>query len=167
MFLFLRLCAPRTTRHIQVRDAFISQRCSQIPVLCVYEWAASRLISVRVLFGTDEHDHLSSKLITSLTTMGCRTFWTCAFLCQPARSILSALTGGRLAHMPSRHSLYQSHIRTCGKICDMHDLRFVPLAFDSLGRMHPDSAILFHKAFITVRRMAGWAERSTRLRLLP
>jgi hypothetical protein len=49
----------------------------------------------------------------------------------------------------------------------MHDLRFVPLAFDSLGRMHPDSAILFHKAFITVRRMAGWAERSTRLRLLP
>jgi len=69
------LAAVRTTDHAsQVRDAFISQRCSQIPVLCVYEWAASRLISVRVLFGTDEHDHLSSKLITSLTTMGCRTF---------------------------------------------------------------------------------------------
>ena len=117
-------------------------------------------------FGTNEP--ASSKRDLLITDNNGQSYILDLYIPLPTCQInLEALTGGRLAHMPSRHCLYQSHIRTCGKICDMHDLRFVPLAFDSLGRMHPDSAIFFHKAFITVRRMAGWAERSTRLRLLP
>ena len=32
-----------------------------------------------------------------------------------------------------------------------HGLRFVALAFDSLGHMHPNSATLLHRAFITDR----------------
>ena len=48
--------------------------------------------------------------------------------------------------------LYNNHVNTYGNICDKHGLRFIPLAFDTLGRMHPDSAKLLHKAFINHRQ---------------
>ena len=48
---------------------------------------------------------------------------------------------------------YYWYLRTSTyeKICDKHNLRFIPLAFDTLGRMHPDSAKLLHYAFIKHR----------------
>ena len=53
--------------------------------------------------------------------------------------------------MPALQRLYDDHIRTYAKICDKHKLRFIPLAFDTLGRMHHDSAKLLHNAFINHR----------------
>ena len=47
--------------------------------------------------------------------------------------------------------LYNNHVKTYEKICDKHKLRFIALAFDTLGRMHPDSAKLLHNAFIKHR----------------
>ena len=88
---------------------------------------------------------------------------------------LEALTGGRLAHMPSRHCLYQSHIRTCGKICDMHDLRFVRLPSTrsaACTRTRPSSFTGPLSPTDWCKPIscsppatpcgAGWAERSTR-----
>ena len=75
--------------------------------------------------------------------------------------------------------LYNNHVNTYGNICDTHGLRFIPLAFDTLGRMHPDSAKLLQNAFIKHRLDSttemllcspratpcgvGWVERSTPL----
>ena len=47
--------------------------------------------------------------------------------------------------------LYNNHVNTYEKVCDKHDLHLIPLAFDTLGRMHPDSAELLHNAFIKHR----------------
>jgi len=47
--------------------------------------------------------------------------------------------------------LYNNHVNTYGNICDKHGLRFIPLAFDTLGRMHPDSAKALHNVFINHR----------------
>ena len=47
--------------------------------------------------------------------------------------------------------LYNNHVKTYEKICDKHDLHLIPLAFDTLGRMHPDSAKFLHNAFIKHR----------------
>jgi hypothetical protein len=47
--------------------------------------------------------------------------------------------------------LYNNHVNTYEKVCDKHDLHLIPLAFDTLGRMHPDSAKLLHNAFIKHR----------------
>ena len=44
-----------------------------------------------------------------------------------------------------------NHIKTYEKICDKHKLKFIPLAFDTLGRMHPDSAKALHNVFINHR----------------
>ena len=43
------------------------------------------------------------------------------------------------------------HFKTYEKICDKHDLHLIPLAFDTLGRMHPDSAKALHNVFINHR----------------
>ena len=48
--------------------------------------------------------------------------------------------------MPAIQLLYNNHVNTYENICDKHDLKFIPLAFDTLGRMHPDSAKLLHNA---------------------
>ena len=53
--------------------------------------------------------------------------------------------------MPALQRLYNDHVRTYGKICDSHGLFLIPLAFDTLGRMHPDSAKKLHNAFIKHR----------------
>jgi hypothetical protein len=53
--------------------------------------------------------------------------------------------------MPGLQLLYNNHVKTYEKICDKHKLRFIPLAFDTLGRMHPGSAKLLHNAFINHR----------------
>ena len=47
--------------------------------------------------------------------------------------------------------LYNNHVNTYEKVCDKHDLHLIPLAFDTLGRMHPDSAKLLYNAFIKHR----------------
>ena len=87
--------------------------------------------------------------------MASRIFLTCASPSRPARSILPILEGGRGGR------------------------RVIPFAFDSLGRMHQDSAKLFHETFITNQLEStkkllqsgnvlgvGWAKPATRLRLL-
>lgn len=87
--------------------------------------------------------------------MASRIFWTCASPSRPARSILPILEGGRGGR------------------------RVILFAFDSLGRMHQDSAKLFHETFITNQLEStkkllqsgnvlgvGWAKPATRLRLL-
>ena len=53
---------------------------------------------------------------------------------------MTASLGGKAGSMPALQRLYNNHVNTYGKICDWHDLRLIPLAFDTLGRMHPDSA---------------------------
>merc|ERR1712205_474 len=60
-------------------------------------------------------------------------------------------SGGKAGSMPGLQLLYNNHVKTYEKICDKHNLRFIPLAFDTLGRMHPDSAKLLHYAFIKHR----------------
>ena len=40
-----------------------------------------------------------------------------------------------------------NHIKTYEKICDKHKLKFIPLAFDTLGRMHPDLLKAFAQCF--------------------
>ena len=47
--------------------------------------------------------------------------------------------------------LYNNHVNTYEKICDWHGHYLIPLAFDTLGRMHPDSAMKLHNAFIKHR----------------
>ncbi len=56
-----------------------------------------------------------------------------------------------LCSLPALQLLYDNHVKTYETICDKHNLRFIPLAFDTLGRMHPDSAKLLHNAFIKHR----------------
>ena len=53
--------------------------------------------------------------------------------------------------MPALQRLYNNHVNTYGKICDRHGHYLIPLAFDTLGRMHPDSAKNLHNAFIKKR----------------
>jgi hypothetical protein len=48
--------------------------------------------------------------------------------------------GGKAGSMPALQLLYNNHLNTYENICDKHGLKFIPLAFDTLGRMHPDSA---------------------------
>ena len=45
----------------------------------------------------------------------------------------------------------QQPLNTYENICDKHDLKFIPLAFDTFGRMHPDSAKALHNVFINHR----------------
>ena len=55
---------------------------------------------------------------------------------------------GQACSLPALQLLYDNHVTTYEKICDKHGLIFIPLAFDTLGGMHPDSAKLLHNAFI-------------------
>ena len=58
---------------------------------------------------------------------------------------------GQSGSLPALQLLYDNHVKTYETICDKHNLRFIPLAFDTLGRMHPDSSKLLHNAFINHR----------------
>lgn len=44
---------------------------------------------------------------------------------------------------------YKAHAATYGAICKARDITFVPIAMDSLGRMHKESATALKKLFKT------------------
>ena len=73
-------------------------------------------------------------------------------ICDPTTVVCVQHTaGGRAGSMPALQKLYSQHVKTYGNICDWHGHQLIPLAFDTLGRMHPDSAIKLHNAFIKHR----------------
>jgi len=42
---------------------------------------------------------------------------------------------------------YLEHVKTYGKICEHHKMLFAPLAYDTLGRAHKDSAAQIRRLF--------------------
>ena len=73
-------------------------------------------------------------------------------ICDPTNSLcVNHRARGQSGSLPALQLLYNNHVNTYEKICDKHDLKFIPLAFDTLGRMHPDSAKALHNVFINHR----------------
>ena len=55
---------------------------------------------------------------------------------QPLLLVYSTQLAEGLAPCLPFSGLYNNHVNTYGKICDWHGYYLIPLAFDTLGRMH-------------------------------
>ena len=72
-------------------------------------------------------------------------------ICDPTNSLcVNHGARGQSSSLPALQLLYDNHVKTYENSCDKQDLIFIPLAFDTLGRMHPDSAKLLHNALSSI-----------------
>ena len=90
-------------------------------------------------FGTDEHGAptaLRSDLVIT-NASGVRFCLDVTFTDPSAKLNTSATPPSTT---PGLKRQYDDHVRTYGALCAHHDMKFVPLAFDTLGRVHKESA---------------------------
>jgi len=143
--------APRTRRHNRVRDAFafVARKFG----FQIYTNGRRDAPTYEFPFQTDEYGAPTSKRSDlQITDERGTSYILDVTICDPTTvDCVQHTAGGRAGSMPALQRLYNDHVKTYGKICDRHGLHLIPLAFDTLGRMHPDSANKLHNAFIKHR----------------
>ena len=143
--------AQRTWRHNRVRDAlaFAARKFG----FQVYTNGRRDAPTYEFPFRTDEYGVPTNKRSDlQITDERGTSYILDVTICDPTTvDCVQHTAGGRAGSMPALQRLYNNHVNTYGKICDWQGHYLIPLAFDTLGRMHPDSAMKLHNAFIKHR----------------
>jgi len=141
----------RTWRHNRVRDAlaFAARKFG----FQVYTNGRRDAPTYEFPFRTDEYGVPTNKRSDlQITDERGTSYILDVTICDPTTVVCVQHTaGGRAGSMPALQKLYSQHVKTYENICDWHGHHLIPLAFDTLGRMHPDSAMKLHNAFIKHR----------------
>lgn len=139
-----------TIRHNQVRGAFAN--AAQRFKLEVHRDTSGAHSTFEFAFGLDERGNPTSlRSDLHLTDPDTRKQYVVDITISEALLDVNINDTSSRGSFVSLEKAYKAHVATYGDICEARDITFVPIAMDSLGRMHKESAAALKTLFKTGR----------------